>query len=266
MDGDLGFYTIKPDQIQVINPLLILVFIPLYELIFYPLLNLVGIRRPLQKIALGGIFAGVAFIASMLVELALEKTYPVLPVNGEAQLRIFNGLNCDYTINTNLPTSVTNIKLPANSHFFEVNVPLKEETSIFPYTMTSTAGCNQLIGNFTLSSKLATSYFIKGSSAAPVTDEYEDDPDKSRYGTPLIRILANLQNNAKIILKDKDKNQYDEDMNARNLTDVPANMYEIVVDGKLVKKDIELRLGGVYTIAIQEKTAGEYVKILLMKT
>ncbi|KAG5684399.1 hypothetical protein PVAND_013634 [Polypedilum vanderplanki] len=50
MDGDIGFYTIKPDQMQVVNPLLILIFIPLYEVAFYPLLNLIGIRRPLQKI------------------------------------------------------------------------------------------------------------------------------------------------------------------------------------------------------------------------
>lgn len=54
MNGDLGFYTILPDQMQVVNPFLILAFIPLYEVVFYPLLNLIGIRRPLQKITLGG--------------------------------------------------------------------------------------------------------------------------------------------------------------------------------------------------------------------
>lgn len=53
MDGDIGFYTIKPDQMQVVNPLLILIFIPLYEIAFYPLLNLIGIRRPLQKLTGG---------------------------------------------------------------------------------------------------------------------------------------------------------------------------------------------------------------------
>lgn len=53
MDGDIGVYVIKPDQMQVINPLLILIFIPLYEVAFYPLLNLIGIRRPLQKITAG---------------------------------------------------------------------------------------------------------------------------------------------------------------------------------------------------------------------
>ena len=53
MDGDVGFYVIKPDQMQVVNPLLILIFIPLYEVAFYPVLNLIGIRRPLQKLTGG---------------------------------------------------------------------------------------------------------------------------------------------------------------------------------------------------------------------
>jgi solute carrier family 15 (oligopeptide transporter), member 1 len=262
MNGDLGFYTIKPDQMQVINPLLILVFIPLYEVLFYPLLNLVGVRRPLQKIALGGVLAGVAFVASMLVEITIEKTYPVLPVNGEAQLRIFNGLGCDYKINTNLLSSVQNLELPKNSHFMEINVPINGETSVFPYSMTTTtSGCSPIIGNFTLNSKQATSYFIKGKNDAPIPEEFEDDPDKSRNGTPLIRILANLINNALIVLKDKDGDQYKEDMYGRNLTDVPANTYEILVGGKSVKKDVELGLGGVYTIVVQEKSAGDYVRV-----
>lgn len=75
MDGDMGSWDIKPDQMQMINPFLILAFIPLYELAFYPLLAFVGIRRPLQKLTLGGIFAGIAFVVSGLVELSLEVSY-----------------------------------------------------------------------------------------------------------------------------------------------------------------------------------------------
>lgn len=72
MNGDMGSWDIKPDQLQVLNPLLILAFIPLYDVAFYPALRLVGIRRPLQKLTLGGILAGIAFIISGVVELELE--------------------------------------------------------------------------------------------------------------------------------------------------------------------------------------------------
>lgn len=74
MNGDLGFYTIKPDQIQMINPLMILVFIPVFEIVFYPFLSMIGIRRPLQKLTFGGILAGVAFLISALVEWQIENS------------------------------------------------------------------------------------------------------------------------------------------------------------------------------------------------
>lgn len=74
MNGDLGFYTIKPDQIQMVNPLLILVFIPVFEIVFYPILSMLGIRRPLQKLGFGGILAGFAFLISALVEWQIENS------------------------------------------------------------------------------------------------------------------------------------------------------------------------------------------------
>ncbi|XP_036320045.1 peptide transporter family 1-like [Rhagoletis pomonella] len=46
MDGDMGSWDIKPDQMQMLNPLLILAFIPLYELAFYPLLGLIELIWP----------------------------------------------------------------------------------------------------------------------------------------------------------------------------------------------------------------------------
>lgn len=78
MDGDMGSWDLKPDQLQVLNPLLILIFIPLYDVAFYPLLRLVGIRRPLQKLTMGGILAGIAFIISGVVELNLEVSANLL--------------------------------------------------------------------------------------------------------------------------------------------------------------------------------------------
>jgi len=70
MNGRIDFlnWTIKPDQMQVMNPLLILLFIPLFETVVYPILAKIGIRKPLQKIALGGILAALAFVLSSIVQ------------------------------------------------------------------------------------------------------------------------------------------------------------------------------------------------------
>lgn len=136
MDGDVGFMEIKPDQMQVINPLLILVFIPLYEVVFYPLLNLIGIRRPLQKLTLGGILAGIAFIISAVLEMNLEPTYAVVAGPGEAQLRIFNGLNCEFNVETNIPEH-ENFVLKALESFQEKHIWLKSESDSYAYSFSS---------------------------------------------------------------------------------------------------------------------------------
>lgn len=74
MNGDLGFYIIKPDQMQMANPLLVFIFIPIFESIFYPILNRICIRRPLQKMVVGLILAVVAFLFSAFVQFKIESS------------------------------------------------------------------------------------------------------------------------------------------------------------------------------------------------
>lgn len=262
MDGDIGFYIIKPDQMQVLSSILVLLFIPLYEVALYPLLNLVGVRRPLQKIALGGILAGISFLCSMGVEIYLEKTYAVLPKAGECQVRIFNGLNCDFNLYTDMPTTATSID--ANSYFVDLNVKFTGNEAVFQYNLTSTTpNCDgTYAGIFRLQSKTAKSYFIRGLRNDFFVDEFDDDPEKSRLGTPLIRVLGNTLTSTNVVFKDRNGvNQYIEEINERNLTDIEADVYEIFVGEKSVKKDVSLKHGGVYTIVVTEENAGDNVKI-----
>jgi len=73
MTGELPGFTIKPDQMQVANPVLILLFIPLFETVVYPLLFKVNLlKKPLQRLVVGGILAGLAFVISAIVEFQLE--------------------------------------------------------------------------------------------------------------------------------------------------------------------------------------------------
>lgn len=74
MNGDLGFYKVEADKIKLTNSLLSLVFIPLVDVAIYPMLKLIGIRRPLQKMTLGGFLACIAFLCSMSLQLEIERS------------------------------------------------------------------------------------------------------------------------------------------------------------------------------------------------
>lgn len=183
MDGTLGGIIVKPDQMQVINPFLILVFIPLYDVLFYPLLAKCGIRRPLQKLTMGGILAGISFLLSAIVELQLEKTYPIIPVAGEAQLRLFNGLHCEYNVQSSIPDNTEFILKSLNVYDIKyISVP---STSTYTLTMnTITAGCENFNMDVHLESGIPSSYFIKGPENIL---EYEEEIEKSETGYPIMR-------------------------------------------------------------------------------
>jgi len=65
--GILG--TIKPDQMQVLNPLFIIVLIPLFETVVYRLLKR---PKPLKRMCAGMFLASVAFIFAGFLQMKIQ--------------------------------------------------------------------------------------------------------------------------------------------------------------------------------------------------
>lgn len=73
MDGEVGRFLIKADQMQVVNPLFVIILIPIFDAGIYPILAKINcIKKPLQKLTTGGALGVIAYIFSGLVELQLE--------------------------------------------------------------------------------------------------------------------------------------------------------------------------------------------------
>jgi len=74
MDGRLGAYTIAPDQMQLLNPLLILLLVPAFERQVYPALASHGLLTgALQRVTCGGLLASAAFAWAALLQYAMER-------------------------------------------------------------------------------------------------------------------------------------------------------------------------------------------------
>ena len=68
-----GVWTMKPDQMQIVNALLILVMIPLFDQILYPLLTRMRIRmRPLRKMVAGMVLTGAAFLIAAWLQISID--------------------------------------------------------------------------------------------------------------------------------------------------------------------------------------------------
>ncbi|XP_067640963.1 peptide transporter family 1-like [Eurosta solidaginis] len=260
MNGNMGSWDIKPDQMHLMNSLLILAFIPLYEIVLYPLLSLIGIRRPLQKLTLGGIFASIAFIASALVELKLEQTYPVLPTSGIAQLRVYNGELCDYSISTNL----TGLNFDVNSVdlYINKNIDITSTDGLniqFQFNAKSGNNCAALPTQSCLLKEQTSFYlFLNSKNTTNPVICAEDTIAKPASGYPLVRTLANVNPSRTIEWKNgKGSVKHAEPVYARNITKYKANTYQVFIDNIEIES-VKLEVGGIYTILVAEKSSGIY--------
>ncbi|XP_044733584.1 peptide transporter family 1-like [Chrysoperla carnea] len=78
MNGEIfnGYFTIKPDQMQVANPIMVFMLIPIYDKIIYPLCAKINVLTdPLKRIFFGGLLASIAFVVSGLLQLAIERNF-----------------------------------------------------------------------------------------------------------------------------------------------------------------------------------------------
>ncbi|XP_066203376.1 solute carrier family 15 member 2 isoform X3 [Saccopteryx leptura] len=91
MNRNLGFIVLQPDQMQVLNPLLVLIFIPLFDLVVYPLVSKCGINfSSLRKMAVGMILACLAFAVVAVVEIKINEMAPPQPGPQQIFLQVLN--------------------------------------------------------------------------------------------------------------------------------------------------------------------------------
>lgn len=281
MDGQIGSFMLLPDQLQAVNPLLIIIFIPIFETCIYPVFAKIHIiNTPLKKLVVGGFLASVAFIVAGLVELELEKTYPKLPSEGFAQIRIFNTLNCPVT----LTMTEQNIEIKSLSMWADLEVKAQKGSVTLPYTANFTA-CNykgytnlapEVSGKLTAAEANATSWVI---TPLGLQYHYEDYVDKPAKGKPTVRGLiylapqVNGNSTLRFVYGELNQTVLSITVNSSIFAhselkqfDKP-DTYDVYLDDHLLKKGVPFKLGGAYTVVgnhmptLENKITGEIITV-----
>jgi len=73
MDCDLGFYTIKPDQMIAVNPISSILLSPLCSNYLYPFLSKIKFGGMLARINIGKFLCFIAFCIAIYVEIKIQK-------------------------------------------------------------------------------------------------------------------------------------------------------------------------------------------------
>ncbi|PRD34848.1 UNVERIFIED_CONTAM: Slc15a2 [Trichonephila clavipes] len=96
MDGKLfGGVYIKPDNMQIFNPILFLIMIPVFDWIIYPLLSKVNLcNTPLKRMTIGGFMCAFSYVITAFIQVKIEAELPQLPPYGEIELLVINNSPC----------------------------------------------------------------------------------------------------------------------------------------------------------------------------
>ncbi|CAJ1079139.1 solute carrier family 15 member 2 [Xyrichtys novacula] len=180
--------SIKPDQMQMLNALLILVFVPIFDLVIYPVVGFCRIKvTPLRKMAAGMIFAALAFGAATVVEVNVIETVVNPAPAGKCLLQIYNVAPGDINVKIGqydlFPASITRLQDPPKYETLQLEAASKNLT----IEITSngvTSECEQTFEQMKAYSLIVDSDII-GFQCKLV----EDNIQKTGDGNPYLRFL-----------------------------------------------------------------------------
>ncbi|CAJ0938736.1 unnamed protein product [Ranitomeya imitator] len=179
----LGGFVIQPDQMQILNPLLILILIPIFDLGIYPLIKLCKINfKPIPKMTIGMILAALAFAVATVVEIKTNETNPVVPKTGETFLQVLNFENQEVIIkapgNNELKQPVLNLEDFQDPEYLKLNITDTQKVVI---ELRGTQICDM-----DLTSKSAYSVAVENGKCITTDDRNEKPPN----GQASVRINA----------------------------------------------------------------------------
>ncbi|XP_030568854.1 peptide transporter family 1 [Drosophila novamexicana] len=261
MDGSILGYQIKPDQMQVVNPLLILAFIPLFDYLIYPLLARVGIKRPLQKLSIGLLLAAFGFFLSAAVELRLEQLEPAATPSAPdmAHLRLYNGMPCRYDFTSDLvkdsdSDSIESLGMWSN---LGLHVPQPKEYTFLARPQTKQ--CPSIEGSIRLEPGKSVSYFLANAKLQEFPDGLSSAQRINR--PPLLRTLVNTPaGEGPVLLRAPVSGVPGIRLDIGNLTalhEISLGYGELDINGKRAAS-FEAKNGGLYSLLVQGNARDGY--------
>lgn len=259
MVGDIGFYEVKPDQMQIVMQVLLIACIPLFQTVVYPLLAKVGVKQPLQKLGLAMFLAATAFVVAGLVELKLHPNYAVLPKLNECQLRVYNTLPCGVHYRTDIPGHERFSIHPLNA--YQSTVIIRQSSALHNYQLEVDPGCPHTLpleGHFQLTAGSAVSYYFNGHNISA----FEDNASKATSQRPVLRILVarpeSLTSDLPLTMFDLNRGylRYRRRTTDRERYSVAPSIFDLRIDGVRVTDNLKLQRGRVTTLLVTPNRNG----------
>ena len=198
MNGSLGSTRIKPDQMQIVNPILVMLFIPLFDWIIYPFFAKFGLLiKPLQRMSVGGVITALSFFASGFLELNLNDTYAKLPSEGMSNIHLMNSLPCMVSVQLHTNTGLMHEQtINSLENFVLENIEAGQyllDMEVSPSCLDGVLQTRRGEVSVETEERKVTAVFLglEGGAVFP-TVLGEDQPEKDSSGKGRVRVVYDL--------------------------------------------------------------------------
>ncbi|NXP22493.1 S15A1 protein, partial [Scytalopus superciliaris] len=257
MNGD---FVVQPDQMQIVNPILIVIMVPVVDSVIYPLIKKCKINfTPLKKMTVGMFLASMAFVAAALVQVQIDKTYPVFPAAGQTQIRLMNLGNVPATVQFQPQFQRVDVAPKTASHYMTFKTSELESLSVVAGVASGLQNKSQSLKDlleghrYTFAFKFPATGFNSNLTFDNVTKKPEE-------GNNLVRFINNY--NAPINVSLDGKNYVVlPSLSVSNYTVIPGGDKRHIIESsstfglcRVLSK--EFGFGGASTISVDDCTRG----------
>uniref|UniRef100_A0A9J8CSP3 Solute carrier family 15 member 1b n=1 Tax=Cyprinus carpio carpio TaxID=630221 RepID=A0A9J8CSP3_CYPCA len=238
MDGNFGAFIIQPDQMQIVNPILIVIMVPIMDSAVYPLIKKCHINfTPLRRMTVGMLLAALAFVAAALLQIQIDQTMPNFPSSSQIQVKFLN------LENTSVPVEVEGQEPFAVPGFDSSNDYMTLDTE----NITVSAG-----------GKNATAYFQKSTrhtvliNTDGMLQTLNDITEKPNQGMNAIRFVNGFRSHLNFTIKSDNLGPI-APLQGSGYLSVPhgkANFTIVNEEGQTCHYILQLGFGSSYTVLI----------------
>ncbi|NXR65944.1 S15A1 protein, partial [Rhadina sibilatrix] len=255
MDGDFGFQ-IQPDQMQIVNPILIVIMVPVVDSLVYPLIKKCKLNfTPLKKMTVGMFLASMAFVAAALVQVQIDKTYPVFPAAGQTQIKLINLGAVPATVQFQELNQSVEVAPNEATDYMTFETSKLQSLHIMSGTLNDTVPLELLDG------KRHTLPFKQVSMDINSDLILDNITSKPASGRSLVRFINNFPVTVNVTMGDTDFGLLDP-LSVSNYSEVPKpdRTYAIRASGPQISCEVHSKkfgYGGAYTISIDNCVGNE---------
>lgn len=256
LNWTFGTVTLPAEYFHIINPIIALILMPFFEKVLDPLFKRINMDRTFRKMLFGGMMVAIAFFCAGFLETKIIENEPLLPNDGEAQVRVINGFNCSCFISFDGIKGPVEVK-PFSKYSYKHIIIYEDRT----FLVDVKGKCFKSVQKeIFFENKEAVTIYVKNEEELAVLYVHNEFIEKTDHGLPVLSVIGARPEDSVILTDQHGMKIYSTIQptgvsgheivrTLKRYNELEPMKYEVTLNGVKVST-FELHTGGLYLMTI----------------